>query len=169
MITYVKGDATAPQGDGPRLIMHVCNSVGGWGAGFVVAISKRWREPEEAYRAWYRDKVHPNVCGQIKTFGLGYVQAIQVEPELYVANMVAQKGYGSRGTALHRTEDDTSVPLQYDALALCLVRVGRVAEMLKASIHAPRIGCGLGGGKWERVEPLLSKLLDGREVYIYDP
>ena len=50
-IQYVKGDATTPQGDGHKIIVHVCNDLGKWGKGFVLAISKRWKEPEATYRA----------------------------------------------------------------------------------------------------------------------
>ena len=46
-IAYTTGDATAPEGDGPKIIVHVCNDVGGWGRGFVMAISKRWPEPAD--------------------------------------------------------------------------------------------------------------------------
>jgi hypothetical protein len=48
------GDATAPQGTGPKVIAHVCDDMGGWGKGFVVALSKRWPEPEAAYQRWHR-------------------------------------------------------------------------------------------------------------------
>ncbi|EGJ73150.1 hypothetical protein STTU_0361 [Streptomyces sp. Tu6071] len=44
-ITYVRGDATAPRGRGPRVIAHVCDDRGGWGKGFVLALSRRWPEP----------------------------------------------------------------------------------------------------------------------------
>lgn len=30
-ITYVRGDATSPHGKGVKLIVHVCNDLGGWG------------------------------------------------------------------------------------------------------------------------------------------
>ena len=56
VITYLKGDATQPQAKGNRIIAHVCNDPGGWGKGFVVAVSKRWPEPEAAYRAWHRNR-----------------------------------------------------------------------------------------------------------------
>jgi len=49
-IEYVKGDATAPTGDGQKIIVHVCNDLGKWGKGFVLAISRRWKTPEKAYR-----------------------------------------------------------------------------------------------------------------------
>ncbi len=55
-ITYLKGDATSPQANGVKLIVHVCNDRGGWGKGFVVAIPKRWPEPEEADRTCYKER-----------------------------------------------------------------------------------------------------------------
>ena len=52
-IDYVKGDATSPVGSGTKIICHVCNDVGGWGRGFVVALSRRWSAPEARYREWH--------------------------------------------------------------------------------------------------------------------
>lgn len=49
-IQYTTGDATQPLADGAKIICHVCNDIGGWGAGFVVALSRKWSEPERAYR-----------------------------------------------------------------------------------------------------------------------
>lgn len=46
-ITYITGDATRPQDQGAKIIVHICNDIGGWGKGFVVAISRRWPEPEQ--------------------------------------------------------------------------------------------------------------------------
>lgn len=52
-IEYLRGDATVPcKSDGIRIIAHICNDCGGWGSGFVVAISRRWSEPESQYRKW---------------------------------------------------------------------------------------------------------------------
>ena len=53
-ILYIKGDATAPIGSGVKVITHICNDIGGWGKGFVLALSKKWKMPEEAYRQWYK-------------------------------------------------------------------------------------------------------------------
>ena len=41
-INYVIGDATQPIGDGAKIIVHVCNDIGGWGRGFVLALTKKW-------------------------------------------------------------------------------------------------------------------------------
>ncbi|XVV02176.1 hypothetical protein ACQPW3_33090 [Actinosynnema sp. CA-248983] len=44
------------------------------------------------------------------------------------------------------------------------------AVRLGASVHVPRIGTGLAGGRWDRVEPLVvSELVDqGVAVYVHD-
>ncbi|MFR9246851.1 MAG: hypothetical protein ACLVLB_15195 [Bacteroides thetaiotaomicron] len=69
-ILYIKGDATAPIGSGVKVITHICNDIGGWGKGFVLALSKKWKMPEEAYRQWYKSQ---------EEFTLGAVQFVNVE------------------------------------------------------------------------------------------
>lgn len=164
-ITYLKGDATDPQGDSPRVIAHIVNTIGVWGAGFVMAVSKRWPEPEEHYRAWYRDRVplqNPTKGKIVATsgdFDLGEVQLVQVSPEVYVLNMVAQEG-------IRRPSDGP--PIRYDALEACLEKGAVYVDLLRASVHMPRIGTGLAGGSWERIEPLITKSLEDLAVYVYD-
>lgn len=153
-IAYVRGDATTPSVKGAKVIAHVCNDIGGWGKGFVVALSRRWPEPEEAYRAWHRERASND-------FGLGALQLVQVEPYVWVANMIGQRGIrtGSKG-----------VPVRYEAIDAALARLADEALALEASVHMPRIGCGLAGGKWSRVEPLISERLvkRGVAVTVYD-
>ena len=50
MINYLKADATIPQAEGNIIISHICNDIGAWGKGFVLAISKRWKEPAKQYK-----------------------------------------------------------------------------------------------------------------------
>lgn len=151
MINYVVGDATEPLGSGPRLIVHVCNNIGAWGAGFVLALSRKWAAPEVAYRA------------QHKLVGLhmGDVTPVHVEPMLFVVNMVAQRGV--------RT-DRMQIPLDYEALDICLGKVAqyRMDAAKIPGIHMPRIGCGLAGGTWAKVEPLLQKHFNNHNVTVYD-
>lgn len=84
-LRIIAGDATSPQAKGPKIIAHVCNDLGGWGKGFVLAVSKRWPEPEAAFRAWHRGRSGND-------FGLGAVQVVRVKPDVWVANMVGQRG-----------------------------------------------------------------------------
>jgi O-acetyl-ADP-ribose deacetylase (regulator of RNase III) len=154
-ITYVRGDASAPQGGGVKVIAHVCNDLGGWGRGFVLALSRRWPEPEAAYRAWHRERARNG-------FGLGAVQLVQVEKYVWVANIVGQRGI--------RTGRSSGVPVRYEAIDSGLAELAGHARRLGASVHMPRIGCGLAGGRWERVEPLVRARLAGRgvAVTVYD-
>lgn len=153
-ITYVRGDATVPLGSGVKVIAHVCNDIAGWGKGFVLALSRRWPEPERAYRAWHRDRAAGD-------FALGAVQLVRVGRYQWVANMIGQRGTrtGSKG-----------VPVRYEAIDTALDRLAGEVIELGASVHMPRIGCGLAGGKWSRVEPLVTERLvkRGIDVTVYD-
>ena len=62
MIKYHIGDATKPTSEGSKFILHICNDRGGWGAGFVLALSKRWKYPELMYRQWHKQNKNPNNC-----------------------------------------------------------------------------------------------------------
>lgn len=163
MITYIRGDATVPQAKGTKIIAHIVNTEGGWGKGFVLAISNRWSRPEAMYRTWHRQREVITETGQTVLtsgrFQLGEVQLVMVQPSLYVANMVAQFGYktGSKGP-----------PIRYEALAQCLAKVRGYAVSFDASVHMPRVGTGLAGGSWSKIEPLIQENLEGVSVTVYD-
>jgi O-acetyl-ADP-ribose deacetylase (regulator of RNase III) len=146
-IQFITGDATDPIGSGNKIIAHVCNDIGAWGAGFVLAISKRWPQPEAQY-------LKSRGC-----LALGTLSLIQVDPGIWVANMIAQRGIC--------TEDGVP-PIRYAALRQCLAILAVEARKLRATIHMPRIGCGLAGGKWESVEPLIRIAIPTTEVFVYD-
>jgi len=153
-LRIVRGDATEPQASGPKVIAHICNDRGGWGKGFVVAISRRWQEPERDYREWHRHRASND-------FGLGAVRLVPVRADIWVANMIGQHGMraGSKGP-----------PIRYEAVEQCLATMGEQALKLRASIHMPRIGTGLAGGRWERIEPIVLRALCERDldVTVYD-
>lgn len=151
---YTTGDATAPTGAGPRVICHICNDVGGWGRGFVTAISRRWPQPEADYRAWYAGRANND-------FALGRIRLIEVAPGLHVANMIAQSGL--RATA-------AGPPIRYEALAACLRQLSAECQRLRAGVHMPRIGAGLAGGHWPTIEQIIRDELVARgiEATVYD-
>ncbi len=103
---------------------------------------------------WHRNRAEND-------FELGAVQFVQAEQYVWIANMIGQRGMktGSKGP-----------PVRYKAIENCLARVATKAQELSASVHMPRIGCGLAGGKWEMIEPLIRSTLctSGIEVYVYD-
>lgn len=151
-VVYLKGDATAPAADGVKIIAHICNDIGGWGAGFVLAVSKKWKAPEQDYRQWHKSG---------DGFALGELRLVPVSPDTFVANMIAQRGVKA---------DNGIPPIRYEALRECLAKLAVQAAELKAGVHMPRIGCGLAGGSWDMVEPLIRGTLveKGIAVFVYD-
>jgi len=129
------------------------NDIGGWGKGFVLALSRRWKEPESSFRAWHKSKTG---------FQLGEVQFVKVENDLWVANLIGQ----------HKIKkgENGNPPIRYEAIQDGIKKVNLKAKELNASVHMPRIGCGLAGGKWEMIEPILINELaiDDIEIIVYD-
>lgn len=155
-INYVIGDATSPIGTGRKIIIHVCNDIGGWGSGFVLAVSKKWKEPEQKYREL---SASAKANGQLLT--LGTVQFVEVGDGITVANMIGQ----------HMTHwIDGNPPIRYHAIAQALDAVARFALSRGATIHAPRFGAGLAGGNWKLIEHYIKKHICSRDipVTIYD-
>ncbi len=152
-ISYIKGDATQPAANGNKIIVHICNDVGGWGKGFVMAISKRWKEPEKEYRKWYESG---------NNFKLGEVQFVKVEVDIWMANIIGQHKINN--------DEDGNPPIRYEAVASGLDKVGDFALEISASVHMPRIGCGLAGGTWDKIEPLIALKISDKNigVTVYD-
>jgi len=156
LLNYVTGDATQPQGEGLKFIVHICNDAGLWGRGFVLALSRRWSEPESAYREWHARR---------EGFGLGNIQPIKVDDNTIVINMVAQ--HGVIGRQIGR---DPGPPIRYCELKQCLRRVTELAKAMDASVHMPRIGAGLAGGDWDVIEDIIKETLveGGIVTTVYD-
>ncbi len=121
MICYKVGDATQPCSYGIKLIVHCCNNLGAWGAGFTGALSKRWPHPETHYRA-------------MKKRALGAVEIVYFENETYVANLIGQEGLAGQASV---------PPIRYEALGEGFEFIANWAMEHNASVHMPRIGCGL--------------------------
>ena len=145
-INYVIGDATAPEGEGRKIICHICNDIGAWGAGFVLALSAKWTYPENRYRA-------------MPQYKLGSAMVLEVEEDLYVANMIAQHGIRPNAVDIP--------PIRYQALKDALTKVNEVANAMGATLHMPRIGCGLAGGEWDIVEDIIKRTVTV-DVTVYD-
>ena len=159
MIKYVKGDATQPIGEGLKVIAHICNNKGAWGAGFVLALSKRWMRPERMYKHSFYDS--DRTGDPIPA--LGDIQIAVAEPDIFVCNMIAQDGLPSK---------ERYQVVNYDALQKCLTtltfRLERAKSMI--SVHMPRIGTGFGGGRWEIIEQIIAATVGEKfNVTVYDP
>ena len=152
-LSYIVGDATKPAPPGNKIIAHICNDIGKWGRGFVMALSKKWPQTRQDYLVWFEGN-YP------LAFQLGEVQFVQVEPDIWVANMLGQHGIRSR--------KQSAPPIRYDAVRRGLAKVAMFAQDKNASIHMPRIGTGLAGGKWELIEPIIKAELRELQTFVYD-
>lgn len=149
-INYVVGNALEPVGDGIKIIAHCMNNVGAHEAGFALALAKKWPTARGAYKVAYKTgAVNPGEC--VPCF---------VTPEICVVAMIGQDGLGPKS-------------LRHNWLGAALHNVAVNAVKFNASVHMPRIGCGLAGGKWENVEPLILSAFNTPEarkvqVTVYD-
>ena len=158
-ITYVDGDATCPVfTTNKAIITHIVNDVNCWGSGFVMALSNKWKEPEEGFHKASAPHNGPSMMQ------LGKVQIIKVEPNIYVANLVAQHMVGE--------DEYGEAPIRYDALIVCLCKISNAIKAFGGSIsvHMPRMGAGLARGRWEIIEPIVRIELceRGIPVTVYD-
>lgn len=146
-IQYLLGDATKPI-KYPFIIAHICNDIGAWGSGFVVPLGKEFPKAKRDYLS-LRERI------------LGVTQFIQDKDSCIIANMIAQHGLRSYSNP---------EPIDYKALIRCLDQVREKALYYCLSVHMPRIGCGLAGGKWEQIEPIIRNTLCSYniEVFVYD-
>jgi hypothetical protein len=90
------------------------------------------------------------------------VQFVKVEDNLWVANLIGQHKV--------RKDEDGNAPIRYKAIEMGLHKVAEEAGDLNASVHMPRIGCGLAGGKWEAIEGIIENTLlkNNIETIVYD-
>jgi O-acetyl-ADP-ribose deacetylase (regulator of RNase III) len=154
-IIYLIGDATASQMEGKKIIAHICNDIGKWGKGFVLAISKRWKAPEKTYKLSFDKSPKPM---------LGEVQFVAVNGDIIVASIIGQRGIQSAG------DKKSPSPIRYDAVRQGLTTIAEYALNNNASIHMPRIGCGLAGGTWNEIEPIIIDTLIKNKIVtcVYD-
>lgn len=152
-ISYQQGDATKPVSQ-RVIIAHVANNLGKWGKGFVLPLGKAYPDAEKQYKQWFKDN-------QPYPFELGRNQYIQVKENVFVANMVAQDGIMTRAT-----EKDKKVYLDYDALQQCLDHLRAFAVAENMPVQMPRIGAGLGGGDWTRIEQMIESSLTAQGVQV---
>ena len=186
----VVGDATAPQitqENEIAIIPHVANNLKGWGAGFVLALSKKDTTPETCYKNMFKDYVIPrdkkemlgqvsfsSFCQDLKWQEIDNFRHFQTMDAVFpskmiVANMIAQDGV--------RGNSDFERPLRYTALIECMQKVGNwiTNEQMhypnkKFTIHTCKFGSDLAGGDFNFITELINEVWieSGIDVTIYE-
>lgn len=152
-ITYLKGDATAPRGEGFRILAQIVNDRSIiWGAGFGRAVRRKWPGVQEDFAQW--------AVGHRPEYSLGNIHFSRIDDSLAVAHLVAQHGVGPSRTPR----------IRYGALESSLQKLADRAAAAQASIHMPRIGTGEAGGAWEIVSEIIEDTLCRKkvDVTVYD-
>lgn len=172
-IQYTTGDATRPIGyslsgyanpdAGNHVIVHCCNNIGAWGAGFVLALSERWPMAEKKYRGAFDGSIPaPHELGDVIWANVhGGLPGDRTD--LFVANLIGQDGVGRNKAG--------RPPIRYDAIDQGLLKIGSaIVDRYPAQVHMPRMGCGLAGGDWGVIEALVKSNLSSYDipVTVYD-
>lgn len=147
------GSATSakPENGKGVIVAHLCNRVGGWGSGFVLAVDQLSTAPRSAYRA----------LG--KNITLGFTQFIEIEPDFFVANMIAQVG-------LDKSAVPNGVLVDYIHLRTCLETVLKRAIALNCDVHVPAgMGSGLAGGDKATILGIINQLAGASVGSAFDP
>jgi len=159
-IHYIVGDATSPQiTEGEvSVICHCCNTIGAWGAGFVIPLGEKYPLAKLSYKSAIE------MASKKREALLGEVNFVDCDENINIANIFGQSSI--------KLDKDGNPPINYNALENGFIKI--INHYNKAgkeiTIHMPRIGCGLAGGKWEVIEGLINQTFTKHdvEVFVYD-
>jgi O-acetyl-ADP-ribose deacetylase (regulator of RNase III) len=145
MLTIKEGDLLDAT---ESIIGHQCNTKGSMGKGVALALVNKYPEIKDPY---------VKVC---KTYGsllLGSTQFTPVHDGKIIANIFGQNEYGGK-----------KINTKYDALRAGLFLVCDKAKTEGLSVALPYgIGCGLAGGDWGIVLPMIEKAAETCNITLY--
>lgn len=146
MIRYIKGDLVRDAQDFD-VIAHCCNCFCTMGAGIAPQIKAKF---PEAYEVDCK-----TAKGDINKLGtISYTE--NTKP--IVVNLYGQYDYTGRRSG--------KMDLDYDALRKSLVLM---QEKFKGKMMAmPKIGAGLAGGDWKKIEGIIEDVMRGEYVVIVE-
>jgi hypothetical protein len=140
---YKKHNATIPiYPNFLTVIFHCNNDIRRWGKGFVVELGQRYPAAKDKY-----------LTTNLK---LGDCQLVKISDKLYVANLIGQHGIWK--------DKDGNPPIRYESLEEALNNLVNMINLYFDSflsikrqivLQCPRLGAGLAGGEWSRIEQIL--------------
>ena len=151
-LTYTKGNiinASEP------IIAHGCNAQGVMGSGVAKAVKLRFPNAFDCYRRQHKEE------------GLKVGQVIYAPcEEKIIANCITQRYYGRDGRRY----------VDYEAFRKCMKSIDAFTTAMKVNTYKdetitvamPRIGAGLGGGDWSKIEAIILEESHNFETVIYD-
>ena len=167
MINYVDGDLIKLAKEGIfDVIVHGCNCLSTMGAGIAPQMAAAFGCDKFEMEMWGPsiDKLGNIDC---KTFLLEKNNTFTIDlgegntekgTELVVVNAYTQYSYGRNHS------DGVAQPFDYEAFTICMRKLNRVFR--GNHIGMGKIGSGLAGGDWNRIENIISTELIDCEVTI---
>lgn len=152
VIETKKGSATSPRPEAGHgvIIAHLANNVNAWGAGFVLAVNDLSLAAKFAYKALCKD--HNDKVP------LGTTQFVEVKPDVWVANMIAQNG-------VNKSVVPNGCLVDYPALIKCLMTTFERAIILGCNVHIPSgMGSGLAGGSESMIHGIIRTCSSGANI-----
>lgn len=132
-ITYRKGDLLASN---LKVIAHGCNCQGKFVSGIALQIRNTYPNVYEVYRLKY----------QVLGLELGTILPVRTLDGRIVVNCMTQ----------HNCGNDGRVYVDYDAVDKCMAAINsNVQNWDVPEVGFPKIGAGLGGGDWNRIEDII--------------
>ena len=133
MIRYIQGDLLASN---LKVIAHGCNCRGAFGAGIARQIRITYPNVYEVY----------NLKHRVLGLELGSILPVRTLDGRIVVNCMTQQDCGNDGR----------VYLDYDALDRCMAAINdHVENWGETEVGMPKIGAGLAGGDWDRIEQII--------------
>jgi len=128
------------------LILHGCNCFHIMGAGIAKYLRSKYPVIYKVDSSTpYGDR------GKLGTVSYAYIR-----PGLSIGNCYTQFDLGSK----------RHPAVNYDAIRSCLMNA--INKFPYYSFRMPKIGCGLAGGKWDKVEKIYLEVLENHKFSVYE-
>lgn len=153
---YIDGDLITLAKEGKfDVIAHGCNCLSTMGAGIAPQMAKAFGADKFEMETWGPtiEKLG-NIDYQTFVLGENAIWSLEDgknnrnEPELIVVNAYTQNMYGRNHS------DGVLVPFDYEAFTICMRKMNHVFK--GKHIGMPKIGAGLAGGNWNRIEHIIN-------------
>ena len=122
------------------ILVHGVNCQGKMGAGIALEVKRRY---PKAYHS-YLDRCKWSNFDPFRM--LGFVDFVQINDNLVIANAFIQDTYGNDGRRY----------VSYDAIDRCFIEINQYALRTGLPVKYPRIGAGLAGGNWDIISAIIN-------------
>ena len=141
---YVKGDVTKAT---EKFIIHGCNAQGVMGSGVALAIKQKW---QDCYLHYVKE-----IKANSSYHNLGNSYTYVTKDGKIIGNLITQEYFGSDGKA-YASLDAIRNSLEEFIFDINMINIFGEEEDDDGEIviASPKIGCGLGGLKWENVSKI---------------